>query len=122
MPSKSLSRVDLIKQAIRSYKLDHPDWKDQTRDDMYGIESYIDGLLYEKKFRHLAPDYGALISSRDEIVLERLTFDAIKVMSGRRSQSDTYYDDAFDGYDCMTEVVEHKGKEHKRSKKKVSTR
>lgn len=112
---------DLLAEAIKSYKKEYSDWKSQTRDEMYGIESDIDALLYEKKFKHLAPNYGSRINFDnvdDEVLLERLTFKAIQEMSGRRHRCDPYYDDTFNGYDCMSEVVEYSGKEHKHSKKK----
>lgn len=121
---KSLTRADLIDEAIRDYKKDNPEWKTETREQMYCIESYIDALLYEKKFQHIAPGYGSnyFSSSNDEVILERLTFEAIKKMSGRRHQADPEYDDAFNGYDCMSEVIEHSGKDHKQSKKKAASR
>lgn len=115
---KSFNSNDLLDKAIKSYKSDNIDWKNKTRDEMYEIESYIDALLYEKRFKHIVPGYGNHSSWDCEIALENLTFQAIKRMSGRRHSCDQYYDDAFDGYDCMSEIVEHSGKEHKRSKNK----
>ena len=117
---KSLTRADLISKAIKDYKMENPDWKKHTRDDMYAIESNIDALLYENKFQHIAPGYGKIKSSNleDEMKLESLTFQAIRAMSGRRHSCDPYYDDAFEGYDCTSEVIEHSSKEHKHSNKK----
>lgn len=116
---KASTREDLINQAIKDYKADNPDWRKDTREQMYSIESYIDALLYEKKFSHIAPGYGSsyFSDSTDEVILERLTFEAIKKMSGRRHHADPSYDEAFNGYDCMSEVIEHAGKDHKQSKR-----
>lgn len=99
---KKLTTQDLIAEAIKDYKKDNSDWKSQTRDDMYGIESNIDALLYEDKYKHIDPTYGK--DGTNELLLERLTFAAIKQITGRRHSCDTYYDDAFEGYDCMSEV------------------
>jgi hypothetical protein len=100
--AKKPTKVDVVADAIKQYKKDNPDWKKQSQDDLYAIESYIDGLLYEKKYN----SYG-YVSARStkvhidaEVILERLTFEAIKKMQkGKRHTCDQYYDDAFDGYD-----------------------
>jgi hypothetical protein len=95
---KILSEFDLIKHSIKDFKKDNEEWKSLDSDDLYGIESYIDGLLYEKKYAHLAPGYGSG-NGKDELILERLTFSAIKQMKGKRHGCDPYYDDAFGGRD-----------------------
>lgn len=105
--TKKLTSQDLLNEAIKDYKAGNSDWKKETREEMYGIESNIDALLYEKKYQHISPGYGDYDREDrgdDELILERLTFAAIKKMTGRRHSCDTYYDDAFEGYDCMSEV------------------
>lgn len=94
---KIITRGDLIEKSIEDFKTDNADWKSLSSEDLYGLESYIDGNLYDKKYKHLAPKYGD--GGNDEVILERLTFDAIKMIKGRRHQCDVYYDDAFGGYD-----------------------
>ena len=100
--TKLATRLVLLEQSIKNFKKDNSDWKNLDSNDLYGVESYIDGLLYEKKYKHLAPGYGD--SRTDEVVLERLTFDAIHMMTGRRNSCDIYYDDAFQGYDDIGEM------------------
>ena len=95
---KILSESVLIEQSIKVFKKDNKDWKKLDSDDLYGIESYIDGFLYEKQYAHLAPGYGSG-KGDDELILERLTFSAIKQMKGKRHGCDPYYDDAFHGRD-----------------------
>lgn len=46
---KASTREDLINQAIKDYKADNPDWRKDTREQMYSIESYIDALPEELK-------------------------------------------------------------------------
>ena len=89
----------LINEAIKRIKIDcKNEWKEFDHDDWYGhLESEIDGI---------GDDYGLDDMSDDyELVLERLVFDGIKkAMKGQRHKCDMYYDDAFQGYDCMSEI------------------
>ncbi len=67
---KALTTLDLINEAIKDYKNDNPDWKKDTREEMYCIESYIDSLLYKKKFKHISPGYWLnILNSNDEVIL-----------------------------------------------------
>lgn len=105
-----LSRQDLIAEAIKDFKQDNSDWKKMDQHDLYAIESYIDGLLGIPRTAHISPFYGKekpeddfdLTDEQqsDELLLERLTFSAIKILQkGKRHTCDQYYDDAFGGYD-----------------------
>ena len=95
---KKTVKVDVIADAIKLYKKDNSDWAEQDQSDLYGIESYIDGLLYEKKYAKYG--YSKKYCQENELILERLTFKAIKKMQGgKRHTCDIYYDDAFNGHD-----------------------
>jgi hypothetical protein len=97
---------NVVKDAVAQFKKDVSDWKTLDQDELYGeLESIIDGLLYEPEYAH----YGYLSDdgfSGDEVILERLIFDAIKKCQrrGKRHTCDPYYDDAFEGHDCMSDV------------------
>lgn len=89
----------LINEAIKIIKKDNPkEYKKFNHDDWYGeLESTIDGIGDEYGLDDEADDY--------ELVLERLVFAGIKkAMKGQRHQCDPYYDDEFQGYDCMSEL------------------
>lgn len=99
LKKKRVVKVDVITDAIKQYKKDNSDWKTQDQHDLYAIESYIDGLLYEKKYAQ----YNYVNNNDNELILERLTFAAIKkLQGGKRHTCDPYYDDAFRGYDELT--------------------
>lgn len=89
----------LINEAIKIIKSECKDWKSFTHDDWYGeLESTIDGI---------GEDYGLDMDDSDyELQLETLVFSGIKkAMKGQRHKCDPYYDDAFQGYDCMSELM-----------------
>jgi len=95
---------DVVKDAVAIFKKEVSDWKELDQNDLYGeLESYIDGLLYEPEYAHYGYDQG---NGDDGIILERLVFDAVRKCQrkGKRHTCDPYYDDAFDGYDCMSDV------------------
>ena len=88
----------LIDEAIKIIKAEEKEWKSFDHDDWYGqLESTIDGI---------GEDYGLDYECNDyELKLERLVFAGIKkAMKGQRHKCDPYYDDAFQGYDCMSEL------------------
>lgn len=102
--STKKKKRDVVVDAIKQFKKDEPDWKTMDQHELYGIESYIDALLYEKEYSHYnyidASKPGQTLSKDSELILERLVFSAIKSMQGgKRHACDLYYDDAFGGYD-----------------------
>ena len=96
-----VDKIDVVADAVRRYKKDESDWKTQDQSELYGIESYIDAFLYEKKYaKYGYVDENGQPVEDSELILERLTFQAIqKLQGGRRHTCDMYYDDAFNGYD-----------------------
>jgi len=92
----------IIIEAVKDFKKQSPEWKTFDQDELYGeFESIIDGLLFED--RYASYNYE---ETQDEVLLERLVFDAIKKCQkrGKRHTCDPYYDDAFDGYDCVSKM------------------
>lgn len=97
-PATKTTRAQLLSAALASFKSANTDWKSMDEGDLYGVESDIDALLHEPKYAHIVPGYGA--NRTNELALERLTFDAIKLMQrGKRHRCDPYYDEAFGGRD-----------------------
>ena len=107
----SKKKRDAVADAIKQLRDDYSDedWSSLDQDDLYGeYESIIDALLYEPEYAHYGylEENGHDTCDDAELILERLVFDAISKTQrkGKRHTCDPYYDDAFQGYDCMSKV------------------
>ena len=103
-----MAKANVVTDAVKQFKTDNSNWRQMDQDDLYGeFESIIDALLYEDKYAHYDYlDEDEMESEDCELILERLVFKAVsKCQSkGKKHTCDPLYDEAFQGYDCMSKV------------------
>ena len=112
---KTTKKLNIITEAIKLVDGEVEDIEDQ--DDWYGVlESQLDAMISEPEWEHTRDKYNLVMKDECgfewdeeegenyEVALEQMVFEGVKKAMGRRHTCDPYYDDAFQGYDCMSKI------------------